>query len=277
MSRITILAACAFVASGCTPVPNVPAAPTLAYLPALSGDYFSQPSRTTGRTYHIYVRLPQDYAADPARRYPVVYLLDGDSLFPILGATHLFLTLDDKLPEAIVVGIAYGGFGPVNKRGIDYRERSTSEAPGEAGAAAFLSFLKGELIPAVETRYRADPARRILFGQSLGGRFAIHSAFVEPDMFWGRIASNPALTLTYSYEGEPARAVRSDLALIVTSGTNDRPELRTGTSAWIERWKPRRDLPWRLHAVSIAGGTHAANSTDAYRAGMRLLFKPPER
>lgn len=278
MPRIAILAACALALGSGAPARAAQAANTAApaELAALAGDYFAQPSRATGRTYHIHIRLPPDYAADSARRYPVVYLLDGDSLFPILAANHLFLTLDDKLPEAIVVGIAYGGFGPVNKRSIDYRERALPDAP-EAGAPAFLAFLKDELLPTVEARYRVDPARRVLFGQSLAGRFVIHSAFAEPDLFWGRIASNPALRLDYTYEGEPASSGRSDLRLIVTSGTADRPGLREGTGAWLARWTPRRSLPWQLHSVTIAGGTHAANSPDAYRAGMRLLFGLPEK
>lgn len=39
----------------------VTAAP-IDHLPALSGDYFPVASRSTGTTYHIYVRLPLDYA-----------------------------------------------------------------------------------------------------------------------------------------------------------------------------------------------------------------------
>ena len=82
------------------------------HLTGLKGDYFRYESKQVGRPFHIYVRLPMDYAANPEKRYPVVYLLDGDTLFPILGANHLFLHFDENLPEAIVVGIAYGSFDP---------------------------------------------------------------------------------------------------------------------------------------------------------------------
>src|SRR5215207_4073721 len=85
--------------------------------PAVPLDYFPLASKATGLTYHIYTRLPQGYAEDSGKLYPIIYLLDGDSAFPLLAAQHLFLTIDDKLPEAIIVGIAYGGFDPkVNKR-----------------------------------------------------------------------------------------------------------------------------------------------------------------
>ena len=87
---------------------QAPATVPLDYLPALKGDYFPLRSAEAGHPYHIYVRLPEGYDADPSRHYPVVYLLDGDSLFPIVAASHLFLTIDDKIPEAVIVGIAYG-------------------------------------------------------------------------------------------------------------------------------------------------------------------------
>ena len=63
-----------------------PATP-LEYLPALKGDYFKHESKNVGRPFHIYVAFPESYAAQPLTRYPTVYLLDGDSTFPILAAS----------------------------------------------------------------------------------------------------------------------------------------------------------------------------------------------
>jgi hypothetical protein len=249
----------------------------LDHLPALKGDYFPIDSAATGRRYHIYVRYPENYAAEPNRTYPVVYLLDGDSLFPILAANHLFLHYDDRLPEALVVGIAYGGFGqPLNKRSIDFNWPGPGVEAGNGGAPAFQAFLRTELLPRVERSYRADPARRILFGQSRGGSFVLYSAFTDPDLFWGRIASNPSFDpgreLLFA---APAAATRRDLRLAVTSGTRDRPRLRQGALEWFSAWGERRDLPWALRAIHIEGGTHAADATRSYREAMLWLLPPP--
>ena len=165
-------------------LPAIPAqAAPLDHLPVLAGDYFAIESRETGHRYHIYIRYPEDYAKHPQEHYPVVYVLDGDSLFPLLGALHLFLAYDDDLAEALVVGIAYGSFAPPqNRRGQDFTN----------GAPAFDRFLERELIPTVEGKVRAKPDRRILFGQSRGGGYVLHSAFTNPDLFWGRIDARPA-------------------------------------------------------------------------------------
>ena len=138
----------------------------------------------------------------------------------------------------------------------------------------FLSFLKSELLPEIESRYRTDPSRRVLFGQSRGGYMVLYSAFVAPDLFWGRVASNPTFdpgrTIFFS---DAAPSSRTDLGLVVTSGSRDRPTLREPALAWFEAWQQREDAPWAVKTATIEGGTHAANSTDSYRLGMLWLFR----
>ncbi len=247
----------------------------LNYLPALSGDYFEQLSKETGRRYHIYIRLPESYSkALPDTRYPVVYLLDGDSLFPILATEHLLLNIDDKLPEAIIVGIAYGSFDPsINRRDVDFTGPAEDVKPENAGAPAFQRYLKTELIPEIERKYHTDSDRRILFGQSRGGSFVLYSAFTDPDLFWGRIASNPSFKPDGDrFFGDPTAATRHDLGLVVTSGTRDRPQLREAAQKWFQHWDGVTSGPWAIKTVSIEGGTHSADSTNSYRAGMLWLF-----
>ncbi|WP_245785583.1 alpha/beta hydrolase [Alkalimonas amylolytica] len=247
----------------------------LNHLPALRGDYFKLHSETVGRAFHIYIRLPEGYDSNADTQYPVVYLLDGDSLFPILAANHLFLTYDDQLPEAIVVGIAYGGFAPeINKRHLDFTPGAADGVAGEGAAALFVQFLKHDLLPEVESRYRADASRRVLFGQSRGGTMVLYSAFTEPDLFWGRIASNPAFRPgSEFFYTTPASASRNDLHLMVTSGTADRPQLVADARAWFAHWQSLDKLPWQLELKVIEGGTHAADSPASYRSGLRWLFQ----
>jgi predicted alpha/beta superfamily hydrolase len=242
---------------------------------ALRGEAFRLESATLGRGFDIYVRLPPDYDPEgPA--YPVVYLLDGDSLFPILAANHLFLTYDEGLPEAVVVGIAYGGFDPsVNRRGLDFQSPDEGFPAEQAGAEAFHAVLTDELLPIIERRFNVDPDRRVLFGQSRGGNLVLYSAVTHPDVFWGRIASNPSLTPGMgSIIGSAAQASRDDLMVVVTSGERDRADLRTEAVFWVETWSGRDapNRPWQVRLIPIAGGTHAANTPDAYRAGMLGLF-----
>lgn len=277
--QFRLLALCILLSSSCSTFnhSNSEGSIPLDYLPALSGDYFRFTSRIVGRSFHIYVSLPEGYTPQSGERYPVVYLLDGDSLFPILATNHLFLNYDEDLPRAIIVGIAYGSFDQaVNKRGFDFSAPALDSAPGQGGAPAFQNFLKLELIPQVERRYSTDPSRRILFGQSRGGYMVLYSAFTEPDLFWGRIASNPSFDPGRKLFFSPAKpASRDNLGLVVTSGSREAPVRRKSALEWFDFWKDRDDAPWTLKTKTIEGGTHAANSTDSYRAGMLWFFNHP--
>lgn len=165
----------------------------------------------------------------------------------------------------------------MNHRGVDFTGPSAGLDPAAARAPAFQRFLKEELLPRIEREYRIDPRRRVLFGQSRGGSFVLYSAFTDPDLFWGRIASNPTFTPGRERFFGPAPAAgRSDLGLAVVSGSRDRPKLRADALAWFETWRGRPDAPWAVHTVTLEGGRHAADSTNAYRARMLWLFgRPP--
>jgi predicted alpha/beta superfamily hydrolase len=277
--RALTLSLAMLILPACQPTTHVSSASSdglvpLDYLPALSGDYFKFDSRVLGRPFHIYVRLPENYDRSPDMQYPVIYVLDGDSLFPILAANHLFLHYDEDLPEAIVVGIAYGSFDTAtNKRGFDFSAPAPDADHNQGGAPAFQKFLRTELIPEVENRYKTDPSRRILFGQSRGGYIVLYSAFMDPDLFWGCIASNPVFNPGRELFFSPAApATRKDLGLVVTSGSRDRPQLRKEVLKWFEAWKDRDDAPWALKIATIEGGTHAADSTNSYRLAVIWLF-----
>ena len=262
MHRIWISAA-AVAAAACAP--QARQVTPLDHLPVLRGDYFAIDSRETRHRYHIYIRAPESYAEKQGQHYPIVYLLDGDSLFPLLAASQTFNEYDDDIGEAVVVGIAYGSFQPPqNRRRHDFT----------VGADAFGRFLRHELLPAVERRVRANPERRILLGQSRGGGFVLHSAFTDPDLFWGRIASNPTVDLLPALQQPPKPSARRDLRLLVASGTRDDPALLGPRSRWLERWSDRQGLPWLLRTETIANGTHAADAPRVYRLAMNWLLPP---
>lgn len=247
----------------------------LDHLPALKGSYFPLVAEATGRTYHVYVRLPEAYDADATRHWPVVYLLDGDSLFPLLAPTHLFLSYDEGLPEAIVVGIAYGSFDPsINRRHVDFTAAGADSAPDQGGARQFHDFLREQLLPEVEGRYRADPARRVLLGQSRAGYFVLWSALQDPDLFQGRIASNPVFAPAREQLFEaPGVHRRDDLAVAVVSSARDTPARVRGAAEWAASWTQRTDAPWDVELIVLPEGTHAASIGEAYRRAMLWLFR----
>lgn len=224
------------------------------------------------------VMLPESYARDPGRRYPVIYVLDGDSQHAQTAASAALLARIGVMPEVIVIGIP-----PKDGRGRqrDYTppgmRQDTDAADGPEGAAdRFLAFLKDELIPRVEHDYRTC-APRMLAGNSRGGLFVVYSLLSEPSLFDARFAFSPAL-----WRDDDAIVTRLDRFLasspalagfLYLSLGDMENEKMTGafkrTVAILERRAPRA-LRWR--AELTRGGDHGNNAYLSTPVGLHALF-----
>lgn len=122
-------------------------------------------SAQTGYTYELQIYLPASYSSGNAT-YPVVYATDGDAAYPPEGRfTNFKKILQRRGTDAILIAI-----GGTANRGSDF------VLPG---ARQYHAFITQELVPFAEARFRADPARRMLSGLSLGGSFVATALFLE--------------------------------------------------------------------------------------------------
>lgn len=236
--------------------------------------HFVLKSKVVGRDYQIFVRLPEAYDPESAA-YPVVYLLDGDITFPMLGAYERYLSFYGETPDVILVGIGYGARtrSEGNRRTFDYTVASpTREDTG--GAQNFRQMLETEAIPLIEANYNADPEKRIIFGQSLGGQFVLYTALTRPDLFWGYIASNPAIQDNAAFfSGQNFDSgQRSAPRLFVVSGSDERERYAEPMRAWRAHWVGERAKPWTLKTAILDGHSHVSIGPAAYRRGIAWLF-----
>jgi len=233
-------------------------------------------SEVVGRGYHIFVMLLDGYEQSPDKYYPTIYLLDGGELFPLLSAYYRYLNFGGEITDAIIVGISYGGdsFEDGNYRSTDYTAKS-AEREYWGGADKFQQFLGVELLPLIEQTYRSRADRRVIFGQSLGGQFVLFTALTKPNLFWGHIASNPALHRNLQFflerHGE-VTTVGEQPRLFVATGSMDEPRFRMPVLEWIEHWSNKEDNPWRLRTVVLDGHTHMSAPPASFREGMSWLF-----
>lgn len=233
-------------------------------------------STNIGREFHVYVMLPDGYDESLDDSYPTLYLLDGGGLYPLMTAYYRYLNFGEEVPDTIIVGISYGGdsFEEGNYRSTDYTAAS-EEREYWGGAGRFQSFLAEELFALIEDEYRSDATRRVIFGQSIGGQFVLYTALTDPNLFWGHIASNPALHRNLPFyldsHGEPDPD-RGRSRLFVSDGTLDDAQFRGPALRWIEHWSAVEDKPWELHTVDLEGHTHMSAPPAAFREGMRWLF-----
>ena len=224
--------------------------------------------------------LPDGYEQVVERTYPTIYVLDGGALYPLLVSYYRYLNFGEELPDAIIVGISYGSdsFEGGNYRSTDYTAPS-EERDYWGGAGTYQTFLSDELMPRIEKTFRSQPERRIIFGQSIGGQFVLYTALTEPNLFWGHIASNPALHRNLPFfleshvaadeDGEPSR-------LFVASASHDDERFRVPARKWIEHWSGKDETPWHLETVTLEGHNHMSAPPASFRQGMRWLFNSEE-
>ncbi|MFV8782019.1 alpha/beta hydrolase [Microbulbifer sp. SA54] len=159
-----------------------------------NSDVFSINSKILDRTYDIYIKLPFGYNKKVNRdvSYPALYLNDGPHTFKVAaGVTHY-----NSMDKAIIVGIsfAHGEDGKSSRtRDLTPVEDSSWSHHVTGGAPDYLRFIEQEVIPFVESNYRANPTRRILSGHSLGGSFGAWVLLTKPHLFSGFILTSPAL------------------------------------------------------------------------------------
>jgi predicted alpha/beta superfamily hydrolase len=143
----------------------------------------------------LLIYVPSSYESDTTARYPVVYLLDGDSHFHSVTGILDQLSANEICPKMIVVGI------PNTDRSRDLTPTRSPELPGggqpdflktTGGGENFTAFLEKELFPYVESHYRTAP-HRILIGHSFGGLFAINTLLKHSQMFDSYLAIDPSL------------------------------------------------------------------------------------
>ncbi len=149
------------------------------------------------RTYKLYVSTPPFYSnpENAGRRYPVIYLNDGDLFFLAAAGEPLLSWYNRILEETIVVGVSYAvGEDPIASRQRDLTPMRDETIANETGGAPdYLETIKTEIIPFIEASYRADPARRTLAGHSFGATFGVFVLLTEPELFANYILVSPAL------------------------------------------------------------------------------------
>jgi predicted alpha/beta superfamily hydrolase len=150
-----------------------------------------------GNSRDILVYLPPSYWARRARRYPVVYMHDGQNLFDSATSFAGEWRVDETMEalakesvEAIVVGVPNAG----EERRHEYspfRDRRLGGGKGDS----YLRFLLDTVKPLVDRSFRSEPARAAtgLMGSSMGGLISLYGFFAFPHAFGFAGVMSPAL------------------------------------------------------------------------------------
>lgn len=234
----------------------------------------------------VIVYLPPGYDLDPDRRFPVLFMHDGQNLFDgrtsfIAGKTWEIREQADAAIEAgeveplVIVGIYNNG----DRRMAEYTpDRDWRMGGGEAGHYGMM--LTQELMPWIAEQYRirSETEATGLGGSSLGGLATMYLGLKYPQLFGKLAVMSPSVwwngksILSHVRRRAAEIAERPRIWLDAGTGEGQRTVDNAGQLArrlTAGGWREEEDL----HFEIVEGGTHDEPSwARRVRPMLRFLF-----
>lgn len=153
------------------------------------------------RYRRLWAYLPADYKTS-AKRYPVLYMQDGQNLFDEYTAPFGEWNVDEILDtfpgktSCIVIGIDNGAdkrmaeYNPYDFKNPDNSADKIINGEGDA----YVDFLSKTLKPFIDKKFRTLPNSRHCFiaGSSMGGLISLYAILKYPNVFGGAGVFSPA-------------------------------------------------------------------------------------
>lgn len=240
-------AAAAEVPRPSTAQPNVHVLPTPFVIPGLD----------RRRTVRIY--LPPDYQGS-SRRYPVLYMHDGQNLFDEATAyvgeewgvdEALNALAGSRGLRLIVVGIDNGGADRIHELNA-----WDSQEFGKGEGEQYMAFVVNVLKPWVDQHYRTRPDRRhtAIMGSSMGALISSYALGRYPEVFGGAGIFSPAYWLApqvfdYTASHPPPPAARLYFYAGGSESESMLPDLKRMVALLRRAGLPDRNLEVEINPV----------------------------
>jgi predicted alpha/beta superfamily hydrolase len=216
----------------------------------------------SGRLARIY--LPRGYDDHAWKRYPVLYLHDGQNVFSPGGPNgswdaDLTATREvsqGRMRECILVGLDH-----TTLRQSEYEPPGdtyyTGYPPGRGDA--YVNFIVHNVRPALDFNFRTlnDFRNTLIGGSSMGGLISIYAGF-ETNVFGGVLALSPSITRAPNYEAALAARPKRPLRIYEDTGTDEGSVGPGGGNYW--------EKPWEAYDLFLAKG-YAPNADLLMRIG----------
>jgi predicted alpha/beta superfamily hydrolase len=185
------------------------------------------PMPQLGKSRRVWIYLPNDYDSQETKRYPVMYMHDGQNVFDAATAFSGEWGVDETLSNkqrsgdngCIIVAIDNGGANRLDEYS-PYQNPSYGGGQGEA----YTSFLVNTLKPYIDSTYRTKPERgnTAIAGSSMGGLISLYATIEYPMVFSRVGVFSPALWFSDSlYAFVSGKMKQADMKFYFVAGQNE--------------------------------------------------------
>lgn len=235
----------------------------------------------SGLDRDLTVYLPPSYGGGE-RRYPVLYMQDGQNLFDpeesFAGSWRVDTAMDHAAArgfEGIAVGIRHAG----EERLVEYSPFDDPEA-GPGRGREYVTYLAEAIKPLVDARYRTIPGRgtTCVAGSSMGGLISLFAFFARPDVFGAVAAMSPSLwyagrAIFGAVEAAPFEPGRIYLDVGRREGEDTLADARRLRDLLLAKGYRKGDQV--RYVEDTAGGHEEAAWGRRLRAALPFLLAPP--
>jgi predicted alpha/beta superfamily hydrolase len=168
--------------------------------------------KALGAHRRIWLYLPKDYATS-GKRYPVLYMQDGQNVFDAYTASYGEWAADEILDSVasqtgkscIIVAIDHGGVS----RMTDYNPYSTPRF-GKGAGKLYVKSLVQSVKPFIDGRYRTltNAANTWIAGSSMGGLISLWAVMQYPAVFGGAGILSPSLWIAPQIKQDAATLLK---------------------------------------------------------------------
>jgi predicted alpha/beta superfamily hydrolase len=244
-------------------------------------------SRFLDSAHDLIVYLPPGYEDDRERRYPVLYMQDGQNLFDdatsFSGEWHLDeaaegLIAAGKIAPLIIVGISNAGAYRIDEY------TPTRDAAKRAGGKAdrYGRMLVEELKPFIDAEYRTlrDAGNTGIGGSSLGGLVSLYLALKYSGIFWNVAVLSPSVWWDNRFIVRRVRALGTapPLRVWLSTGTAEGEGVVAGArrvrDALVAKGWAEGDT---LHYEEVEGASHSEQAWAALAPAMLRFLYPANR
>lgn len=167
---------------------------------------------------NVIVWLPKEYEAEPTRRFPVIYMHDGQNLFDPATASFGVDWQADETADSL---IRLSKTEPIIMVGIySSAERMQEYIPGEK-SKLYMQGIVNSLKPFIDKTYRTKPQREYTatWGSSAGGTISFMLSWHYPNVFSKAACFSPALQINRD-------AINFDLTALVKEHKGAMPDVK---------------------------------------------------